>query len=281
MSDDPFAVIEGEDPFETIEKHASDLPEEEHHYTSKKGKVQHRCATDKRGHAMPRGQSIEKIRVDSHLGFVPLWAPRSILKWRFNERSFRIFQSPEAAKQGVRRLMSDGIAQWQDAVPVSFSEQRDMVDFEVVMMPRPDCDASGCVLASAFFPDSGRHKLAVYPTMFRQSRQEQVETMAHEFGHIFGLRHWFAHINETSWPAELFGEDTRFSIMNYGADSAMNEADIRDLKQLYQAVWSGRLRSINGTPVRMFRPFSTFFERPDSVAENVQLAASCQSEPRV
>jgi len=61
--------------------------------------------------------------------------------------------------------------------------------------------------------------------------------------------------------------------MNYGTDSAMGAADIRDLKLLYQAVWSGRLRVINGTPVRLFRPFSTFLQMADPLAEDTLLAA--------
>jgi len=176
MSNDPFAIIEGDDPFAVIEAHAEDLPAVEHHYTSDEGKVHHRCSTDKRGYATPLGQSEEKLRVDSHLGFVPLWAHGSVLRWRFNERSFRIFQNPQAAKQAVRRLMSEGIGLWEDAVPVTFSEQRDLVDFEVVMMPRPDCDGSGCVLASAFFPDSGRHKLNLY-FIAHQARNRQNPTV--------------------------------------------------------------------------------------------------------
>ena len=48
------------------------------------------------------------------------------------------------------------------------------------------CSTSGCTLASAFFPDSGQHELKIYPTMFEQSLQEQIETLAHELGHVFG-----------------------------------------------------------------------------------------------
>ena len=47
---------------------------------------------------------------------------------------------------------------------------------------------------------------------------EQVETLVHEIGHVFGLRHIFALISETEWPAEIFGKQVKFSIMNYGGD---------------------------------------------------------------
>ena len=52
--------------------------------------------------------------------------------------------------------MRDGLGEWGNAVPITFSEQRDLYDFEVYMVPKEDCDDSGCVWASAFFPDGGR-----------------------------------------------------------------------------------------------------------------------------
>jgi hypothetical protein len=47
---------------------------------------------------------------------------------------------------------------------------------------------NGCVLASAFFPDAGRHELVIYPRMFAQNRKEPVDTLIHEIGHTFKLR---------------------------------------------------------------------------------------------
>lgn len=119
-----------------------------------------------------------------------------------------------------------------------------------------DCDASGCVLASAFFPDSGQHRLSIYPKMFAQERKEQVDTLVHEIGHIFGLRHFFAQVSETAWASHDFGVHSRFSIMNYGGDSALAPADRADLRLLYEQVWSGKLSEINGAPVALVRPGS-------------------------
>jgi hypothetical protein len=92
--------------------------------------------------------------------------------------------------------------------------------------------------------------------MFQQSREEQVETMIHEFGHVFGLRHFFANIRETAWPSEVFGTHEPFTIMNYGANSKLTDADLGDLKELYRLAWSGHLASINGTPIRLVHPYS-------------------------
>jgi len=151
--------------------------------------------------------------------------------------------------------MAKGLLLWDDAVPIKFSERRDAWDFEVVVREANDCDINGCTLASAFFPDQGRHEFVIYPMAFDQSIEEQVETMAHEFGHVFGLRHFFAQLSETKWASEIFGEHAPFSVMNYGENSAMTEQDRSDLKLLYEKVWSGEIKSINGTPIRLVRPF--------------------------
>lgn len=214
-----------------------------------------RCDTEKRGHSASRGRSPFEIVVDASEGFVPLWAKDSTLRWRFRESSFQVFDNPTAAKAAVEKLFAKSILAWGDAVPVKFARREDAWDFEIVMKQADDCDANGCVLASAFFPDAGRHKLYLYPKMFEQSKQEQLETLVHEIGHIFGLRHFFALISEGEWPAKIFGKHSKFSIMNYGADSMLTAADRADIKKLYQTAWAGQLTKINGTPIKFVRPF--------------------------
>ncbi|RVU39805.1 matrixin family metalloprotease [Hwanghaeella grinnelliae] len=217
----------------------------------------HVCATDKLGQASPEGRSPLEIVVDASEGFVPLWARNTTLRWRFQDRSMSAFIDPDGAKNYIRTLMAEALTLWGDAVPVRFSERSDRSDFEVVMRTADDCDINGCVLASAFFPDGGRHELVLYPQMFQQSRQEQVETMIHELGHVFGLRHFFANVSETAWPSEIFGTHKRFSIMNYGSDSVLTAEDKADLRTLYEGVWKGEITNINGTPIRLMRPFSS------------------------
>jgi hypothetical protein len=209
------------------------------------------CRTDYR----PLKRSPLKIVVDATAGFIPLWADNLMLRWKFNAASFAVFQQPDAIKEKIRDLMNRAITGWGDAAPVRFKEDADNSDFDVVMRRNDECDAQGCVLAQGFFPDGGRHKLYVYPKMFVQTDKEQVETLEHEIGHVFGLRHFFAPDQETEWPSEIFGKNRAFSIMNYGDKSHLTKTDRSDLKKLYQAAWSGQLTNINGTPIKLVQPF--------------------------
>ena len=213
------------------------------------------CCTDERGQSTPGGRSPLDIVLDASEGFIPLWANGETLRWKFNETSLERYIYPAALKDYVRDLMSKAVLAWGNAAPVTFKETDNAWDFELVVLAEDDCDADGCTLASAFFPDAGRHQLKIYPKMFEQSASEQVSTLVHEIGHVFGLRHFFADVSETAWPSEIFGAHNAFSIMNYGWRSQLTEDDKEDLKRLYQAVWSGEFWEVNGTPIRLVRPF--------------------------
>jgi hypothetical protein len=230
-----------------------------------------RCDTEVRGHATPQGRSPLEIVVDASEGFIPLWAKDTTLRWRFRDQSMKYFKSPAAAKAEIRKLLGEALLAWGDASPVKFSERSDVSDFEIVMRKSDDCDATGCVLASAFFPDSGRHQLTLYPKMFTQVRQEQVETLIHEIGHIFGLRHFFANVSETAWPSQIFGTHKPFTIMNYGSQSVLTADDKADLKRLYQSVWSGELTQINGTPIKLVKAYHTL-GAPENIVAVTPLA---------
>lgn len=213
------------------------------------------CDTERRGHPTPRGRSPLELVVDASEGFIPLWEQGMTLRWRFRDRSLESFTDPEAAKAAIRTLMGEALLAWGDSAPIRFVQDDDVWDFEVVVRHSDECNIYGCVLASAFFPDGGRHDLTIYPMMFEQAPQERLETMIHEFGHIFGLRHFFALLSEEDWPAQIFGAHRETSIMNYGDKSQLTEDDKADLKKLYELAWSGELTHINGTPIRFMRPY--------------------------
>ena len=230
--------------------------EELFHLVKKLDKTKVVCETESRGFATPGGAPPAEIVVDATAGFIPLWHAGSVLRWRFQERSFALADDPNASQAQVLELMSEALLRWGDAAPVKFTRDDDLWDFEVDLRNEPNCSQGGCVLASAFFPDAGRHTLTIYPTMFEQVPDEQVETLIHEFGHVFGLRHFFADVGEAAWPSEIFGTHDKFTIMNYGDDSMLTDVDKSDLKELYRSVWSGERVDINGTPIQLVRPYS-------------------------
>lgn len=221
-----------------------------------------RCETETRGYPNPKNRSPLELVLDATNGFIPLWDTEVTLNWRFQEQSLLAFQDPEAVKSYMRNLLGEALLAWGNAIPVRFSETSDPWDFEIVVSAQDNCNAVGCTLARAFFPDAGQHELVVFPRMLQQDQAEQVETMAHELGHVFGLRHFFANVSETAFPSEVFGIHNRFTIMNYGSNSTLTENDREDLIKLYQAVWTGQLTHVNGTPIRLFRPYSSFRQSP-------------------
>jgi hypothetical protein len=162
-------------------------------------------------------------------------------------------------------LLGDAIPAVGTAAPVRFTRDDDAWDFEIAVRDVDRCSPAGCVLANAFFPDAGRHELVIYPRLFSQSEEEQVETLIHELGHVFGLRHFFALIRESAWPAQVFGTHDRFTIMNYGGDSRLTNADLTDLTHLYEEAWSGRLTAVNGTRIRLVRPFNASGASPEDL----------------
>jgi len=221
------------------------------------------CITDTSlGKATPQDRRDPlRLVLNAQRGVVQLWAEGTTLRWRFRERSFLLFEDPEGAKSYVQDLFGASILSWGDAYPIRFAYAEDRWDFEIAINWVSDCTISNgskaCVLASAFFPGSGPSTVWVYPEAFEQSPQEQVETFAHEFGHVVGLRHYFALAEETDFPAELFGTQNPFSIMNYGSESVLTPDDRADLKRLYEAAWSGELKEIGRSPIQLVKPFST------------------------
>ncbi|MDM3271224.1 MULTISPECIES: matrixin family metalloprotease [Citrobacter] len=224
---------------------------ESHVHTLGKG---FKCRTETRGYITPNNKSPLELVINKPAGFIALWEKESTLHWRFQEASLAALSDPEGIKEKVRVLIGKALLAWGDAVPVMFSEHKDNWDFEIAIRNVDDCDINGCTLASAFFPDAGQHELVIYPKIFEQSEKEQTDTLAHEFGHVFGLRHFFALLQEQAWPAEIFGTHAAFSIMNYGSLSELTDTDKKDLKNLYELAWNGKLTNINKTPIRFVRP---------------------------
>lgn len=210
-----------------------------------------RCATER-----PRVGPIPEIVVDVTEGKVPLWARGTTLHWRFHDESFERYGDPAATKARVEGLWRDAIDAWGKTSPVKFRMSEKAWDLEIYMRVRRDCNDEGCVLASAFFPSSRRERVVLYPSMFdveHGGRDEQLATVVHEIGHIFGLRHYLAQKDkyERKFPSLVYGTHSPYTIMNYGEESVLTEADREDLGRLYESAWSASPVEGVGKEVRL------------------------------
>ncbi|WP_444890201.1 matrixin family metalloprotease [Microbulbifer sp. DLAB2-AA] len=225
------------------------------------------CVTDKVGYPALENRSPLDLVLHSGEGYIPLWGKDVTLRWKFDEESLRYFKNPDEVKNYIRALLGEALLKWGDASPVKFNENPNVWDFKIRVEPVESCSVVGCTLARAFFPNSGRNELVLFPTMFEQSRKEQVDTMIHELGHIFGLRHFFADVKEKAWPSVIYGLHKPFSIMNYGEKSELTEADKNDLKTLYELAWSKQLTEIDGTQIRFVKPYHEAIEQASVFVE--------------
>ncbi|KAG0380172.1 hypothetical protein BGX24_009787 [Mortierella sp. AD032] len=219
------------------------------------------CVTGER--APTHNHSSPEILVGT-LGIIPLWAKNTVLRYRFNHTSAVALEQLHRTEEDFIRLFKKAIGMWGDAAPVTFKADDAAWDFEFDIRKDKFCFEGGCVLASAFFPDTGRHQLVIYPSMFNHNEAEQVETLVHELGHVFGLRHWFAKREDgNGWRAEVFGRQDPVTIMNYDDrrtlidESTLTDADKTDLIKLYDSAWSGGIKHINTTPIVLFESFSS------------------------
>ncbi|UKZ49436.1 hypothetical protein TrVGV298_003683 [Trichoderma virens] len=112
--------------------------------------------------------------------------------------------------------------------------------------------------ARSFFPTkSSSRKLIVYPLSLRK-RDCLANILAHELGHILGLRHEAAQEKEQSYFSVRFGKRNPRSIMNYFKDPKQLRVTKQDLKDLdgiytYDQPAYGGLRIVDIDP--QVRPF--------------------------
>lgn len=218
------------------------------------------CRTDKTGTVFPRDiSSLTEFVLDTSRGTVPLWAKGSILNYRFNQQSLGCYGSPEQGRAIISTFFSSAIRRWGDFVPVRFREDNDNYDFEISCSSFQPIINGGPLAASSFLPNELRAKFVIYPAlrkMFEENAETALQVLCHELGHIFGLRHFFALVEERGFSAEIFGTHSKFTIMNYGPDSRLTDTDRSDLKMLYQEAWAGRLTTINRTSISLISPRS-------------------------
>ncbi|KAL6794416.1 hypothetical protein J3E68DRAFT_406744 [Trichoderma sp. SZMC 28012] len=205
--------------------------------------AKYRCATEAYG--------CTEVRVGKG-EYIPRWRKGSELTYTINEDSFPTLA--EAVQ--VKAAMPTAISMWKSIGPrFKYLEvdNNDSATFVITYCRHGPRN----IYASSFFPDQSPGELLVY-NLALSNAIHLPNILAHEVGHILGLRHEFAdeyHREGKILPCVLLGEKNPRSIMNYYEDPGqlqVSEQDLRGLKELYEC----NDGSYEGLPIYDFDPLS-------------------------
>lgn len=196
--------------------------------------AKYKCATQSHGCA--------EIRIGWD-GEIPRWCRGSELSYVVCVDSF-----PAALSSLVEDSMKAAIGMWK-GVGVSFKQvaRDDPATFAVIYENR-NRNAYAC----SFFPNELSRELIIYPPSLQKTNYLS-NILAHEVGHILGLRHEFAHKREKGCPSALFGSENADSIMNYFDHPEQLQVKEQDLEELerfyaYDKVKYGKLSVLDVNP---------------------------------
>ncbi|KAL6836973.1 hypothetical protein V8C40DRAFT_1540 [Trichoderma camerunense] len=174
---------------------------------------------------------------------IPRWRRGSELSYVVCVESF-----PAPLSSVVEDSMKAAIDMW-GGIGVSFNQvaRNDPATFAVIYENR-NRNAYAC----SFFPNELSRELIIYPPSLREP-DFLANILAHEVGHILGLRHEFAHKREKGRPSALFGSENADSIMNYFDHPERLQVREQDLEELerfyaYDKVEYGKLPILDVNP---------------------------------
>lgn len=177
------------------------------------------------------------------------WAKNTKLNWHYKANEYAPYGVTEAV---VENLLEAALKRWGDASPIKLAKVDKMREAHfIVTWAKSDDDGNnnGSTLAAAFFPGdltaNQQPSLLLYPEFWHEVEESKVITLAHELGHIFGLRHTDDVITmqgeSDDWAA--FGKNRKISIMAYDEDCKMTDEDKSKLKEIYDKAWTKRTLS--------------------------------------
>lgn len=152
------------------------------------------------------------------------------------------FPDPHYAALAGAAIMEAGYKWKEVAVKIKVVHRQKRASFRIMYSDAPPKPG---VLAKAFFPTTGRAKkrtLFLYPGAFADENRDYLAgILAHELGHVQGLRHEF----ETQADGSIrLGRKNRRSVMNYLSDIRKLRVGRQDRKELAMLYSSHVTRSL-------------------------------------
>ncbi|KAL7961094.1 hypothetical protein V8C34DRAFT_312191 [Trichoderma compactum] len=211
--------------------------------------AKYRCATETCEYTQ-----IRVGKEDSKEVYIPRWLRGSVLTYTVDAKSF-----PTIAEAGqVKAAMQDAISMWRGIGARFCFEDLEADNYgSATFVVRYDGRRCSNTYAISFFPDELPGELLVYNLALSKA-PHLANILAHEVGHILGLRHEFADKNHKEGRilrCVLFGKKNPRSIMNYYEDPGqlqVSEQDLRELREFYEC----NEERYDGLPIYDYDPAS-------------------------